>query len=678
MARTELSSAQIRDASIARVDLNTQTPGAAVVAKIVAGAGITISQTGADSGTGDVTVSASGGAPAAHATTHNTGGIDPLTALSAAILTTGSLPFARVQLSATAKLLGRGSAGAGAMEEVTLGTGLSMTGTVLNVGALAPAVHATTHYFGANDPINIQQLAGYPGITTQFLNGQGGWTVPPGDEVFIGTADPGAAYELWYDTDEPGIDPTVLSHHVSHEPGGVDALANAAWLNLNNTFTRRQIMKGGGADSPTPYYALEVRGPDTLSGDHAGILFNALNQPVDERKWRILYYQKVFSIEALNDTELGATPVITMTRAGDVTVGSLTSGGQGALYVRSANPSLYLYDTQTTADTRMWRIMNQSQLLRFYTQDDGETGHVTRMWLDRSGNMTVQRHLRVGGDYGAYPALRNTTVANPAGPGMLDVIQANEAQYAGVRAYNFISTGVYNSFADLTCTGNTNFQSGVRVSAGTVSAEAGGVYAYQTLFLNDGGNPQVNISNSGGYLRINSSSYGQVTYMDMAGNWTYTATLTPVGGIQFASTGASASATNLDYYKEIFWAPTFRCSGGGTPTYAIQHGLAVKVGRFVYFGGRCSISAKGSMTSGGWVAMDGLPWVSEGTYWGGGMYVGYIVATAVGAGIGGYIPPGGQYIQMTANTTGGTNLLAPDWINAGFDIIFFGSYYANS
>lgn len=57
MPRTELSSAQIRDATIARADLNTQTPGAAVVAKIVAGTGIAISQTGADSGTGDVTVS---------------------------------------------------------------------------------------------------------------------------------------------------------------------------------------------------------------------------------------------------------------------------------------------------------------------------------------------------------------------------------------------------------------------------------------------------------------------------------------------------------------------------------------------------------------------------------------------------------------------------------------------
>ena len=29
------------------------------------------------------------------------------------------------------------------------------------------------------------------------------WAAPTGDEVFIGTADPGVGYELWYDTDEP-------------------------------------------------------------------------------------------------------------------------------------------------------------------------------------------------------------------------------------------------------------------------------------------------------------------------------------------------------------------------------------------------------------------------------------------------------------------------------------------
>jgi hypothetical protein len=56
MAITVLRGAQIKDATIQRVDLDTSTAGQAVIAKVVQGTGITISSTGADSGTGDVTI----------------------------------------------------------------------------------------------------------------------------------------------------------------------------------------------------------------------------------------------------------------------------------------------------------------------------------------------------------------------------------------------------------------------------------------------------------------------------------------------------------------------------------------------------------------------------------------------------------------------------------------------
>jgi hypothetical protein len=95
MPRTEVRSAQIKDATVGRSDLDTATAGSAVVAKIVAGTGVSLSWTGADSGTGDVTVSATGSA-ANHHTTHEPGGTDALTALSAAILTTGTLADARL------------------------------------------------------------------------------------------------------------------------------------------------------------------------------------------------------------------------------------------------------------------------------------------------------------------------------------------------------------------------------------------------------------------------------------------------------------------------------------------------------------------------------------------------------------------------------------------------------
>lgn len=58
MPITTIRGLQILNGSVQRVDMNTSTPGQAVVTKIVQGSNILLSSTGMDSGTGDVTVSA--------------------------------------------------------------------------------------------------------------------------------------------------------------------------------------------------------------------------------------------------------------------------------------------------------------------------------------------------------------------------------------------------------------------------------------------------------------------------------------------------------------------------------------------------------------------------------------------------------------------------------------------
>lgn len=57
MAKTQIKSEQIGNQQIKRVNINTSTSGQAVIAKILAGTGISIGSSGVDSGTGDVTVS---------------------------------------------------------------------------------------------------------------------------------------------------------------------------------------------------------------------------------------------------------------------------------------------------------------------------------------------------------------------------------------------------------------------------------------------------------------------------------------------------------------------------------------------------------------------------------------------------------------------------------------------
>lgn len=57
MPRTEVRSEQIKDDGICREDINITIAGRSLIRKIIAGINISLSSTGADSGTGDVTVS---------------------------------------------------------------------------------------------------------------------------------------------------------------------------------------------------------------------------------------------------------------------------------------------------------------------------------------------------------------------------------------------------------------------------------------------------------------------------------------------------------------------------------------------------------------------------------------------------------------------------------------------
>ncbi len=59
MSRQQVRSGDIENEGVRREDLNVSTPGQAVVRKLIQGSGIVLSATGADAGTGDVTVSLS-------------------------------------------------------------------------------------------------------------------------------------------------------------------------------------------------------------------------------------------------------------------------------------------------------------------------------------------------------------------------------------------------------------------------------------------------------------------------------------------------------------------------------------------------------------------------------------------------------------------------------------------
>lgn len=64
MPTTSVRSEQIEDGEVKRDDLNIAQVGQAVIRKLIGGTGISLGFTGADPGTGDVTVTATGEAEA--------------------------------------------------------------------------------------------------------------------------------------------------------------------------------------------------------------------------------------------------------------------------------------------------------------------------------------------------------------------------------------------------------------------------------------------------------------------------------------------------------------------------------------------------------------------------------------------------------------------------------------
>jgi hypothetical protein len=163
--------------------------------------------------------------PTAHAATHNTGGGDALTALSASILTTGTVPAAALvaaNLPAHASRHNAGGADALAVDAVaatgslrTIGTGALQAAAGNDArftDARTPTAHRTSHETGGADALTalsavilttgtlpdarlsanvLKYAGGYPGGTANYLRADGTFAAPPagtGDVVGPGSA----------------------------------------------------------------------------------------------------------------------------------------------------------------------------------------------------------------------------------------------------------------------------------------------------------------------------------------------------------------------------------------------------------------------------------------------------------------------------------------------------------
>lgn len=153
MARTQISGTLIEDFTIGRPDINTTVTGQALITKLLVGGGLTATRTGADIGTGDVTVSLNTGALV---TSFNSR--QGAVTLSGTDVTT-ALGFTPIS----------GETFLGTVTSIAASTGLT-GGTITNSGTIALANTAVTPGSYTNADITVDAQ----GRITAASNGSGG------------------------------------------------------------------------------------------------------------------------------------------------------------------------------------------------------------------------------------------------------------------------------------------------------------------------------------------------------------------------------------------------------------------------------------------------------------------------------------------------------------------------
>lgn len=276
---------QLDDGSIVRSDLNVTDSGNAVIRKIIAGSGISLSSTGADSGTGDVTVTLNAG-------------ISNITGLQAALDNkfdkTGGTISGSVNISSG---------------------GLNVTGDSLVIGILATRLSSDTHTrilldseniriaFGsgsASPDLYLQRISTNEALLSSSLRIQhssGLVLTAPNGTTQKGITVSNAGEFLF--------DGTSLFNFYGTTQGSVLYRGSTSWTTLNPGTSGQALVTGGSGQNPSWQFIDASTLTGTLSPDRIGA--NALNltklQTVASGSWLARSSSGTGNIEVLTTTQ---------------------------------------------------------------------------------------------------------------------------------------------------------------------------------------------------------------------------------------------------------------------------------------------------------------------------------------------------------------------------------------
>lgn len=299
-----------------------------------------------------------GSGVAAHHATHEPGGSDAIAALNASVLTSGTLPDARLSANVQLKPL---------------------------AVADLPA-HAARHQPGGADALAVDAVAATGSLRT------------------LGTG----AQQAASGTDSRFTDArTPAAHHATHEPGGSDPLAIVPASILTGTVAKANLPASIAYEDEANVFTQNQR----ISKATPDIQLNDTVQPADARLMRIHNTGGSLVIDAANDAGSSFNNVLTVNRSGNVLAGgNLTATGSGGNVAckDQANvftavqtigsggfPALYLDDAGQAADLRQWIIYTFAQTLRLQPANDAGSGLVNVLVLNRSGDVSVGRILNL-------------------------------------------------------------------------------------------------------------------------------------------------------------------------------------------------------------------------------------------------------------------------------------------